>query len=39
MWAEHRMVRKDATIKLFGGFYQTDPALAGRKAECVFDPL
>ena len=39
LWAEHRMVRKDATIKLFGGVYETDPALAGRKVECVFDPF
>ena len=39
LWAEHRVVRKDATIKLFGGVYETDPALAGRKAECVFDPF
>jgi putative transposase len=39
LWAEHRMVRKDATIKLFGGAYETDPALAGRKVECVFDPF
>jgi putative transposase len=37
--AEHRMVRKDATIKLFGGAYETDPALAGRRVECVFDPF
>ena len=33
------MVRKDATIRLFGGAYETDPALAGRKVECVFDPF
>jgi putative transposase len=39
LWAEHRMVRKDATIKLFGGAYETDPALAGRRVECVFDPF
>jgi putative transposase len=39
LWAEYRMVRKDATIKLFGGAYETDPALAGRKVECVFDPF
>jgi putative transposase len=24
---------------LFGGAYETDPALAGRKVECVFDPF
>jgi putative transposase len=39
LWAEYRMVRKDATIKLFGGAYETDPALAGRRVECVFDPF
>ena len=33
------MVRKDATIKLFGGAYETDPVLAGRRVECVFDPF
>ena len=39
MWSEHRLVRKDATIRLYGGAYQADPALAGRKVECVFDPF
>ena len=39
MWAETRLVRKDATIKLFGGAYETDPVLAGRRVECVFDPF
>ena len=39
LWAEHRLVRKDATIKLFGGVYETDPVLAGRSVECVFDPF
>jgi putative transposase len=39
LWAEYRLVRKDATIKLFGGVYETDPALAGRRVECVFDPF
>ena len=39
MWAEYRVVRKDATIKLFGGAYETDPVLAGRRVECVFDPF
>ena len=36
--AEHRAVRKDATIKLFGGAYETDPVLAGRRVECVSGP-
>jgi putative transposase len=39
LWAETRLVRKDATIKLFGGAYETDPVLAGRRVECVFDPF
>ena len=39
LWAEYRVVRKDATIKLFGGAYETDPVLAGRSVECVFDPF
>jgi len=39
LWSEHRLVRKDATIKLFGGVYETGPELAGRKVECVFDPF
>ena len=39
MWAEWRLVAKTATIKLFGGVYETDPVLAGRRVECVFDPF
>ena len=39
LWAEHRQVRKDATVKLFGGVYETDPVLAGRTVELVFDPF
>jgi putative transposase len=40
LWSEHRLVRKDATISLFGGLYQvSDLSLAGRKVECVFDPF
>jgi putative transposase len=39
-WSEHRIVRKDATLSLFGVLYQvSDLSLAGRKAECVFDPF
>ena len=30
---------KTATVKLFGGIYETDPVLAGRRVECVFDPF
>ena len=40
MWSEHRVVRKDATLSLFGVLYQAgDLSLAGRKVECVFDPF
>jgi putative transposase len=39
LWAEYRVVRKDATIKLSGGAYETDPVPAGRRVECVFDPF
>ena len=40
LWSGHRIVRKDATLSLFGVFYQvSDLSLAGRKAECVFDPF
>jgi putative transposase len=39
LWSEARLVRKDATVRLFGGAYETSPALAGRKVECVFGPF
>jgi putative transposase len=39
LWAEWRLVRKDATIKLFGSTYETGPELAGRKVELIFDPF
>jgi putative transposase len=39
LWSEWRLVAKTATIKLFGGVYETEPALAGRRVECVFDPF
>jgi len=39
LWSEWRLVAKTATIKLFGGVYETDPVLAGRRVECVFDPF
>ena len=39
LWSELRTVAKTATIKLFGGVYETDPVLAGRRVECVFDPF
>jgi putative transposase len=37
--SELRTVAKTATIKLFGGVYETDPVLAGRRVERVFDPF
>jgi putative transposase len=40
LWSEQRIVSaKTATVKLFGGVYETDPALAGRRVELVFDPF
>ena len=40
LWSGHRVVRKDATLSLFGVLYQvSDLSLAGRKVECVFDPF
>ena len=34
-----RLVRKTATVSLYGNAYQVDPVLAGRKVELVFDPF
>jgi transposase InsO family protein len=39
LWEERRTVTKTATVSLHGNTYQVDPALAGRKAELVFDPF
>jgi putative transposase len=40
LWSEQRIVSaKTATVKLFGSTYETDPALAGRRVELVFDPF
>jgi putative transposase len=40
LWAEERIVSaKTATVKLFGSTYETDPVLAGRRVELVFDPF
>ena len=38
-WAEHRTVAKTGLVSLHGNRYQVDPALAGAKAELVFDPF
>jgi putative transposase len=37
LWAEYRMVRKTATVSLFGNVYEVDQALVGRRVELVFD--
>lgn len=39
LWSATRTVTKTATISLAGNRYETDPTLAGRKVECVFDPF
>jgi putative transposase len=39
LWAEHRQVRKTATVRLFAGVYEVDPVLVGRTVELVFDPF
>ena len=39
LWAEHRQVRKTATVQLFGAAYSVDPVLTGRTVELVFDPF
>jgi putative transposase len=40
LWSEQRIVSaRTATVKLFGSTYETDPALAGRRVELVFDPF
>ncbi len=38
-WSEWRTVTKTATVSMHGNRYQTDPALAGRRVELVFDPF
>jgi putative transposase len=39
LWAEDRLVRKTATVSLFGNAYEVDPFLVGRHVELVFDPF
>ena len=39
LWSATRTVTKTATVSLAGNRYETDPALVGRKVECVFDPF
>jgi putative transposase len=39
LWSERRTVTKTATVSLHGNTYQVDPALIGRRVECVFDPF
>src|SRR5437899_3901955 len=38
-WSVIRQVRKTGTVAVEGNVYSVDPFLAGRKVECVFDPL
>jgi putative transposase len=38
-WSEWRTVTKTATVSMHGNRYQTDPGLAGRRVELVFDPF
>jgi putative transposase len=38
-WSAWRTVTATATISLYGNVFQVDPALAGRRVECVFDPF
>jgi len=35
---EKRTVRKDGTVRFFGGFYEVRPELAGKRVELRFDP-
>jgi sulfatase modifying factor 1 len=39
LWAQDRLVRKTATVSLFGNAYEVDPFLVGRRVELVFDPF
>jgi hypothetical protein len=35
----HRLVRRDSTFLLHGGFFEAPPQLAGKRIEVRFDPL
>ena len=37
-WSALRKVTRTATVSLAGNRYQVDPALAGRRVECRYDP-
>ena len=39
LWSETRTVTKTATVSLHANTFEVDPALIGRKVECVFDPF
>ena len=39
LWSETRLVRKDATVRLFGGAYETDPVLRQPEGGVRFDPF
>jgi transposase InsO family protein len=39
LWQDFRTVTKTATVSLHGNRYEADPALCGRKAELLYNPL
>jgi len=39
LWQDFRTVTKTATVSLHGNRYEVDPALCGRKAELLYNPL
>lgn len=39
LWSVWRSVTKTATVSLYANSYEVDPALVGRRVECVFDPF
>jgi putative transposase len=39
LWSTTRTVTKTATVSLLGNRYETDPVLAGRKVEVIYDPF
>jgi len=39
LWQDFRTVTKTGTVSLHGNRYEVDPALAGRKAELLYNPL
>ena len=39
LWQDFRTVTKTGTVSLHGNQYEVDPALTGRKAELLYNPL